>query len=180
MGKRGVNFQRCWLPVSRIGLHRRGVERVNCGPKLLDLGEKGVYSSYTSFILPIRNVDPRVRPENPEKVAQSLTPDYSLGSHVAALGLDFSSNVMGPEFADGVFVGEHGSWNRSDPVGYRVSFVPFSDGRPSGQPIDFVSGFRGEDGKTRGRPVGVTVDPSGALIVADDLANTIWRVVRER
>src|SRR5690554_5259188 len=180
VGKRKVNFQRCWLPVSRIGLHRRGVERVNCGPKLLDLGEKGVYSSYTSFILPIRNVDPRVRPENPEKVAQSLTPDYSLGSHVAALGLDFSSNVMGPEFADGVFVGEHGSWNRSDPVGYRVSFVPFSDGRPSGQPIDFVSGFRGEDGKTRGRPVGVTVDPSGALIVADDLANTIWRVVRER
>ncbi len=127
-----------------------------------------------------KNVDPRVRPENPEKVAQSLTPDYSLGSHVAALGLDFSSNVMGPEFADGVFVGEHGSWNRSDPVGYRVSFVPFTDGRPSGQPIDFVSGFRGEDGKTRGRPVGVTVDPSGALIVADDLANTIWRVVRER
>jgi glucose/arabinose dehydrogenase len=127
-----------------------------------------------------KNVDPRVRPENPDKVARSLTPDYSLGSHVAALGLDFSSDVMGPEFADGVFVGEHGSWNRSDPVGYRVSFVPFTDGRPSGQPIDFVSGFRGEDGKTRGRPVGVTVDPSGALIVADDLANTIWRVVRER
>lgn len=127
-----------------------------------------------------KNVDPRVRPENPEKVAQSITPDYSLGAHVAALGLAFSSEVMGPEFANGVFVGEHGSWNRSDPVGYRVSFVPFSDGRPSGQPIDFVSGFRGEDGKTRGRPVGVTLDPRGALIVADDLANTIWRVVRDQ
>lgn len=125
------------------------------------------------------NVDPRVRPENPEKVAQSITPDYSLGSHVAALGLDFSSEVMGPDFADGVFVGEHGSWNRSNPVGYKVIFVPFSDGRPSGPPIDFVTGFRGEDGKTRGRPVGVTLDPSGALIVADDLANTIWRVVRD-
>lgn len=127
-----------------------------------------------------KNVDPRVRPENPAKVAESLTPDYSLGSHVAALGVAFSSEVMGPEFADGVFVGEHGSWNRANPVGYRVSFVPFANGRPSGQPVDFVSGFRGEDGKTRGRPVGVTLDPRGALIVADDLANTIWRVVRTR
>lgn len=125
-----------------------------------------------------KNVDPRVKPENPDKVAQTITPDYSLGSHVAALGLAFSSEVMGPEFAEGVFVGEHGSWNRADPVGYRVSFVRFSNGRPTGQPVDFVSGFRGEDGKTRGRPVGVTVDPRGALIVADDLSNTIWRVVR--
>jgi len=126
-----------------------------------------------------KNVDPRVRPENPSKVAESLTPDYSLGSHVAALGVTFSSDVMGPKFANGVFVGEHGSWNRANPVGYRVSFIPFADGRPNGQPIDFVSGFRGEDGKTRGRPVGVTLDPRGALIVADDLANTIWRVVRK-
>ena len=125
-----------------------------------------------------QNVDPRVKPENPDKVAQTITPDYALGSHVAALGLDFSSDVMGPEFADGVFIGEHGSWNRSNPVGYKVIFVPFSDGRPSGQPIEFVTGFRGDDGKTRGRPVGVTVDPRGALIVADDLSNTIWRVVR--
>ena len=125
-----------------------------------------------------QNVDPRVKPENPDKVAQTITPDYALGSHVAALGLDFSSEVMGPEFADGVFIGEHGSWNRANPVGYKVIFVPFSDGRPSGQPIEFVTGFRGEDGKTRGRPVGVTVDPRGALIVADDLSNTIWRVVR--
>jgi glucose/arabinose dehydrogenase len=75
-----------------------------------------------------------------------------------------------------VFVGEHGSWNRNPPVGYKVVFVPFSDGRPSGEPIDFVTGFRTEDGKTHGRPVGVTVDPRGALIVADDLSNTIWRV----
>ena len=83
---------------------------------------------------------------------------------------------MGARFADGVFVGEHGSWNRSAPVGYKVIFVPFRGGRPSGRPIDFVTGFRGADGKTRGRPVGVTVDPRGALIVADDLSNTIWRV----
>lgn len=126
------------------------------------------------------NVDPRVKPENPEKVAQSITPDYSLGSHVAALGLAFSSEVMGPNFSDGVFVGEHGSWNRSDPVGYRVSFVPFANGRPSGPPVDFVSGFRDDDGKTRGRPVGVTLDPRGALIVADDLSNTVWRIVRDQ
>lgn len=96
-----------------------------------------------------------------------------------SLGLDFSSEVMGEQYADGVSVGEHGSWNRKDPVGYKVVFVPFRDGRPAGDPIDFVTGFRGEDGKTRGRPLGVTVDPAGALIVADDLANTVWRVVRE-
>jgi glucose/arabinose dehydrogenase len=126
-----------------------------------------------------KNVDSRVRPENPAKVAESLTPDYSLGAHVAALGVAFSSEVMGAKFGNGVFVGEHGSWNRANPVGYRVSFIPFADGSPSSQPVDFVSGFRGEDGMTRGRPVGVTVDPRGALIVADDLANTIWRVVRK-
>lgn len=127
-----------------------------------------------------KNVDDRVRPQNPEKVAASITPDYSLGSHVAALGVAFSTPAMGSEFADGVFVGEHGSWNRSEPVGYKVIFVPFSNGRPAGEPIDFVAGFLGDDGKTRGRPVGVTVDPRGALIVADDLSNTIWRVVPER
>ncbi|TLX64244.1 sorbosone dehydrogenase family protein [Stutzerimonas nosocomialis] len=127
-----------------------------------------------------QHVDPRVRPHDPEKVAASITPDYALGSHVAALGLDFSEPSMGEQFADGVFIGEHGSWNRKEPVGYRVIFVPFSEGRPSGQPIDFVTGFRTEDGKTRGRPVGVTVDPRGALIVADDLANIVWRVTRDQ
>ncbi len=125
-----------------------------------------------------QNVDDRVRPQDPEKVAATIRPDYALGSHVAALGLDFSEASMGEQFAEGVFVGEHGSWNRKNPVGYKVIFVPFSNGRPSGPPVDFVTGFRTEDGKTRGRPVGVTVDPSGALIVADDLANTVWRVTR--
>jgi glucose/arabinose dehydrogenase len=123
-----------------------------------------------------RNVDERVKPQDPEKVASAIAPDYALGSHVAALGLSFSSPVMGTRYAEGAFVGEHGSWNRSPPVGYKVVFVPFRNGRPSGEPVDFVTGFRGEDGKTRGRPVGVTVDPRGALIVADDLSNTIWRV----
>ena len=127
-----------------------------------------------------QNVDTRVRPPDPDKVASAIAPDYSLGSHVAALGVAFSAPTMGESFADGGFVGEHGSWNRADPVGYKVVFVPFRDGRPSGQPVDFVSGFRGSDGKTRGRPVGVTVDPRGALIVADDLSNTVWRVTPVR
>ena len=123
-----------------------------------------------------QNVDHRVRPQKPEKVAAAVKPDYSLGAHSAPLGLAFSNGAMGAPFADGAFVGLHGSWNRNVPVGYKVVFVPFRGGRPAGQPIDFVTGFMGEDGKTRGRPVGVTVDPRGALIIADDLSNTIWRV----
>jgi len=125
-----------------------------------------------------KNVDPRVRPQDPEKVAAAITPDYALGAHVAALGLDFSQPGMGEGFSEGAFIGEHGSWNRKEPSGYKVVFVPFRDGRPSGPPVDFATGFRTDDGKTRGRPVGVTVDPKGALIVADDLANTVWRITR--
>jgi glucose/arabinose dehydrogenase len=127
-----------------------------------------------------KNVDTRVMPQDPDKVAASITPDYALGSHVAALGVAFSVPAMGGQFGDGVFVGEHGSWNRNPPVGYKVVFVPFRDGRPAGDPIDFVAGFRGDDGLTRGRPVGVSVDPRGALIVADDLSNTIWRITPRR
>jgi len=158
-------------------------ERDELGPDLVpdyltSVREGGFYGWPYSYWG--QNVDDRVRPQNPDKVAAAIKPDYSLGSHVAALGVDFSIPAMGKEFADGVFVGEHGSWNRPDPVGYKVIFVPFSNGRPAGEPIDFATGFRGEDGKTRGRPVGVTVDPRGALIIADDLANTVWRVTRNR
>ena len=127
-----------------------------------------------------QNIDPRAQPQDPEKVAAAIQPDYSLGSHVAALGLAFSSPVMGPEFADGVFVGEHGSWNRSPPVGYKVVFVPFRDGKPAGDPVDFATGFLTDDGRARGRPVGVTLDPRGAIIVADDMSNTVWRITRNR
>lgn len=123
-----------------------------------------------------QNIDQRVRPQKPEKVASAIAPDFALGSHVAALGVAFSTPTMGAQFANGVFVGQHGSWNRNPPVGYKVSFVPFRDGKPAGEMIDFATGFLGEDGKARGRPVGVTVDPRGALLVADDLANTIWRI----
>ena len=122
------------------------------------------------------NADPRVRPFKPEKVKATVRPDYALGSHTAPLGLAFSMPSMGARFADGVFVGMHGSWNRNEPSGYKVVFIPFRNGRPAGNPIDFVTGFMGQDGKTRGRPVGVAVDPRGALIIADDLSNTVWRV----
>lgn len=125
------------------------------------------------------NVDTRVQPQDAAKVATALQPDYALGSHVAALGLSFSNPSMGSTFADGVFVGEHGSWNRATPSGYKVVFVSFQNGRPVGQPVDFVTGFQ-VDGKTFGRPVGVTVDPRGALIIADDLSNIVWRVTPEQ
>lgn len=156
-------------------------ERDELGPNLVpdyltSIREGGFYGWPYSYWG--QNVDDRVRPQNPDLVASAIKPDYALGPHVAALGLDFSSPVMGEKFAEGVFVGEHGSWNREAPSGYKVVFVPFSNGRPSGEPMDFVTGFQTSDAKTRGRPVGVTVDPSGALIVADDLANTVWRVTR--
>jgi glucose/arabinose dehydrogenase len=158
-------------------------ERDELGPNLVpdyltSVREGGFYGWPYSYWG--QNVDPRVMPQDPEKVAAAIAPDYSLGSHVAALGLDFSTPAMGARFAEGAFVGEHGSWNRKEPVGYKVVFVPFRNGRPAGPPMDFVSGFRGGDGMTRGRPVGVSVDPRGALIVADDLANTIWRVTPTR
>jgi len=154
-------------------------ERDEIGPNLVPdyltaLKDGGFYGWPYSYWG--QNVDSRVQPQNPKLVASAIRPDYSLGSHVAALGVSFSAPEMGAKFADGAFVGEHGSWNRDVPAGYKVVFVPFSNGRPAGPPIDFVNGFMDQDGKTYGRPVGVTVDPRGALIIADDLSNTIWRV----
>ncbi|HEY8613108.1 MAG TPA: sorbosone dehydrogenase family protein [Roseomonas sp.] len=158
-------------------------ERDEIGPDLVpdyltSVREGGFYGWPYSYWG--QNVDTRAQPQNPERVAAAIHPDYALGAHVAALGVSFSTPAMGAAFADGVFVGEHGSWNRSFPVGYRVVFVPFRDGRPAGDPIDFVSGFLNGDGNARGRPVGVTVDPRGALIVADDLSNTVWRITASR
>lgn len=121
------------------------------------------------------NPDRRVQPFKEEMVRRTVRPDYGLRSHTAPLGLSFSTAAMGGRFANGAFVGMHGSWNREVSVGYKVVFVPFRGGRPAGEPVDFVTGFQA-DGMTFGRPVGVTVDPRGALIVADDLSNTVWRV----
>jgi len=154
-------------------------ERDEIGPDLVpdyltSVREGGFYGWPYSYWG--QNVDIRAQPQDPEKVASAIVPDFSLGAHVAALGVAFSTPAMGASFAEGVFVGQHGSWNRTPPSGYRVIFVPFRNGRPAGDPIDFVSGFLNAEGNARGRPVGVTVDPRGALIVADDLTNTIWRV----
>jgi len=125
------------------------------------------------------HVDARVSPPRPDMVAKAVMPDYALGSHVAALGLVFSHpRGMPPEFASGAFIGEHGSWNRRPLSGYKVVFVPFAGGRPSGPPVDFLTGFLSADEKARGRPVGVALDKGGALLVADDVGNAIWRVAR--
>ena len=123
-----------------------------------------------------QHVDPRVRPQRPDLVTRAIAPDYSLGSHVAALGLAFYAGQSFPaQFRGGAFVGEHGSWNRSEPHGYKVAFIPFRGARPAGNPVDFVTGFL-KDGKARGRPVSVAIDRAGQLLVADDVGNTVWRV----
>jgi len=124
-----------------------------------------------------QHVDPRVRPQRPDLVARAIPPDCALSSHVAPLGLAFYTGSSFPKMFDGgAFVGEHGSWNRTEPNGYRVVFIPFSGGKPNGKPINFVTGFLDSHGDARGRPVGVAIDRTGALIVADDVGNTVWRV----
>jgi glucose/arabinose dehydrogenase len=126
------------------------------------------------------HLDPRVTPQRPDLVATARRPDYALGSHVAPLGLAFAKGAdLGPRFAEGAFIGEHGSWNRKPRSGYRVVFVPFQDGRPSGRPVDVLGGFLDGAGLARGRPVGVAVDGRGGLLVADDVGNMIWRVSAE-
>ena len=124
-----------------------------------------------------QHVDERVEPQRPDLVAKALVPDYALGAHTASLGLVFYTGALfPPRYAGGAFVGQHGSWNREPPSGYQVIFVPFRGGRPSGPPEEVLRGFLDDDGKALGRPVGVAVDARGALLVADDVGNTIWRV----
>ena len=120
-------------------------------------------------------VDSRPKPPRPDLVAQAIKPDYALGNHVAPLGLTFSENAKLP-FGEGAFVGQHGSWNRRPQSGYNVVFIPFRDGKPSGPPVEVLSGFLGAEGDAYGRPVGVAIDRRGALLVADDVGNAIWRV----
>jgi hypothetical protein len=124
------------------------------------------------------HVDDRVEPQNPELVASAIKPDYAVGPHTASLGLASSQHAtaLSPRFVHGMFVGQHGSWNRKPLSGYKVIFVPFSGGKPSGQPVDVLTGFVDEAGDAHGRPVGVAIDKQGALLVADDVGNVIWRV----
>jgi len=123
------------------------------------------------------HVDERVKPPRPELVATAVKPDYALGSHTGSLGLAFARGNQLPErFRNGAFVGQHGSWNRKPRSGYKVIFIPFAGGRPAGEAQDVLTDFVDAGGKARGRPVGVAIDKSGALLVADDVGNVIWRV----
>jgi glucose/arabinose dehydrogenase len=125
-----------------------------------------------------QHVDVRAQPPRPDLVAKAIVPDYALGPHTASLGLTFNTgDLFGPEMRNGAFVGQHGSWNRMPRSGYKVIFVPFSGGRPSGPPQDILTGFLSADDKALGRPVGVAIARGGALLVADDVGNRIWRVV---
>jgi glucose/arabinose dehydrogenase len=124
-----------------------------------------------------QHVDARMQPQRPDLVARAIVPDYALGAHTASLGLTFNtSDLFPPAMKNGAFVGQHGSWNRQPFSGYKVIFVPFTDGKPSGQPQDVLTGFINGSGEAQGRPVGVRIDSKGALLVADDVGNTIWRV----
>ncbi len=123
------------------------------------------------------HVDDRVQPQKPELVKTAVAPDYALGAHTASLGLVFNDGSGLPaKFSGGAFIGQHGSWNRKPRSGYKVIFVPFKDGNPSGMPMDVLTGFLNDSGEALGRPVGVTLDKTGALLVADDVGNTVWRV----
>jgi glucose/arabinose dehydrogenase len=126
-----------------------------------------------------QHVDDRVKPQNPTLVGTALVPDYALGAHTASLGLAWSASVDLPSrFREGMFVGQHGSWNRKQLSGYKVIFVPFVNGRPAGPPIDVLTGFLDSHKHAQGRPVGVAIDKYGALLVADDVGNVVWRVSR--
>ncbi|HSM96541.1 MAG TPA: sorbosone dehydrogenase family protein [Rhizomicrobium sp.] len=129
------------------------------------------------------HVDSRVQPQNPEMVAKAIPPDYALGAHTASIGLAFYAGFAFPEhYRGGVFVGQHGSWNRAQQVGFKVVYVPFADGKPKGMPEDFLTGFLkgGDSNAAYGRPVGVAVARDGALLVADDVGNIVWRVAANR
>lgn len=124
-----------------------------------------------------QQVDTRMQPQNPELVAQALVPDYALGAHTASLGLAFyQGQALPAHYQGGAFIGQHGSWNRQPRSGYKLIFVPFSKGQPTGLPEDILTGFVNDQGQALGRPVGVAVDSTGAVLVADDVGNVIWRV----
>ncbi|MGK2900332.1 MAG: PQQ-dependent sugar dehydrogenase [Burkholderiaceae bacterium] len=146
---------------------------------LTSVRDGGFYGWPYSYYGP--HVDERVTPARPDLVAKALAPDYALGPHTASLGLAWSQGTSLPaRFASGMFIGQHGSWNRRPHSGYEVIFVPFSGGHPSGAPLDVLTGFLSSDGRANGRPVGVALDARGALLVADDVGNVIWRVSAAR
>ena len=127
-----------------------------------------------------QHVDIRVNPQRPDLVAKAIAPDYALGAHTASLGIaDATGSRLSTRFARGMFVGQHGSWNRKPRSGYKVIFVPFEGGAPKGVPSDVLTGFVLDNGDAMGRPVGVVLDAQGGLLVADDVGNAVWRVTGE-
>jgi glucose/arabinose dehydrogenase len=155
-------------------------ERDELGPDLVpdyltSVKEGGFYGWPYSYYG--RHLDPRVKPQRPDLVARAIVPDYALSSHVAPLGLVFDTGTNLPAaYKGGAFVGEHGSWDRGVMNGYKVVFIPFTNGRPSGMAQDVVTGFLATQDEARGRPVGLALDATGALLIADDVGNTVWRV----
>jgi glucose/arabinose dehydrogenase len=142
---------------------------------MTSLKEGGFYGWPYSYFG--QHIDTRVSPQRPDLVAKAISPDYALGAHTASLGLTFNTgHLFPPDMEGGAFIGQHGSWNRKPRAGYKVIFVPFTDGKPSGPPRDILTGFLNDSGEAQGRPVGVRIDRTGALLVADDVGNTIWRV----
>ena len=154
-------------------------ERDELGPNLVPdymtaVRENGFYGWPWSYYG--QNVDERVMPARPDLVETAISPDYALTSHVAALGLAFTNDSAMPQaYRNGAFVGNRGSWNRNTFNGYKVIYVPFENGRPTGMPEDVVTGFLDGE-RARGRPVGLAIDGTGALLIADDAGNTVWRV----
>ena len=168
-----------WEPVSKV-LWTVVNERDELGSDLVpdyltSVRDGGFYGWPYSYYG--QHVDDRVKPQLPEQVSRALAPDYALGPHTASLGLASSVGTTLPApFTRGMFIGQHGSWNRWPYSGYKVIFVPFENGKPSGAPLDVLTGFLSDEGTAFGRPVGVALDKQGALLVADDVGNVIWRV----
>jgi glucose/arabinose dehydrogenase len=168
-----------WEPASRklwTVVNERDELGTNLVPDYLtSVQEGGFYGWPYSYFG--QHVDERVQPQQPALVAKAIVPDYALGAHTASLGLASSNGTNLPErFKNGMFIGQHGSWNRKPFSGYQVIFVPFINGKPAGMPLKVLTGFLSEKGNAYGRPVGVVMDKKGAILVADDVGNVIWRV----
>jgi glucose/arabinose dehydrogenase len=172
-----------WQPESRalwVAVNERDELGSDLVPDYMTAVREGAFYGWP-FSYYGQHVDTRVEPKRPDLVAKAIPPDYALGPHTASLGLAWSGGTTLPStFAHGMFVGQHGSWNRAPRSGYKVIFVPFNGTVPSGQPIDVLTGFVRTNGDAMGRPVGVALDKRGALLVADDIGNTIWRVTSAR
>ncbi len=168
-----------WNPVTGalwVSVNERDALGSDIVPDFMTAVKDGAFYGFP-FSYYGQHVDTRVKDQRPDLVARAVVPDYALGPHTASLGLSWSGgSTLPPPFANGMFVGQHGSWNRTPASGYKVIFVPFADGQPSGMPIDVLTNFLDPDGNAWGRPVGVTIDHRGSLLVADDVGNTVWRV----